>query len=41
MKNIYLLVTLTFGISNAALSQITTDYNAPNNDPIHLIDKSF
>ena len=38
MKNIYLLATLILGISNVAFSQITTDYNAPNNDPIHLID---
>ena len=38
MKKFYFLVTLIFGISNVALSQITTDYNAPNNNPIHLID---
>ena len=38
MKNIYFLVALFFGILNVAFSQITTDYNAPNNNPIHLID---
>ena len=38
MKKIYLVLFLPFVCSSLIKAQITTDYNAPNNNPVHLID---
>ena len=38
MNKIYLVLFLPFVCSSLIKAQITTDYNAPNNNPVHLID---
>ena len=38
MKKVYLVLFLPFVCSSLIKAQITTDYNAPNNNPVHLID---
>ena len=38
MKKVYLFLFFPFVCSSLIKAQITTDYNAPNNNPVHLID---